>query len=380
MSQAGGPNSAGSVNIDFTGNVAPLEQAAKKAEVAVQQSAEKMKAATVEAAQAATAAAGSAGGVGPSSGFGVFGGSSFGGASGAASSGGRFSGLINGAKSAMVPLNGLFAILGRVNAVIALVSAGGYGLYRAFTASARAAAESKKELEGLSKSLDGLYSQFKVNLDKSPAQIEAESLVEIEAARTKADSEAFARYKDGILKAKDLAKFREQNDAAAERSISNVRKNFDLARNKEATDSQIAYDKKRQKNAYDLAKIMAENETGALGATLEAVAEEQNARATLQDEELANRLLAIDLALQRRLTAIRAEEDEQAKAIEDRVKKEQEAAQRVRDIWTGVWRDIAQEQVGAFGIGGMALDPRVGDALELRARQNYTPPRVIGGI
>ena len=257
MSQAGGPNSAGSVNIDFTGNVAPLEQAAKKAEVAVQQSAEKMKAATVEAAQAATAAVGSAGGVGPSSGFGVFGGSSFGGASGAASSGGRFSGLINGAKSAMAPLNGLLAIMGRINVVIGLVSAAGYGLYRAFTASARAAAESKKELEGLSKSLDGLYSQFKVNLDKSPAQIEAEGLVKVEEERAKADAEAYRSYKDGKLQLKDLVAFRIQNEEAAEKAAANVRRNFQLAKNKEESDSLIAANKMAEQAAEERAKTVA---------------------------------------------------------------------------------------------------------------------------
>lgn len=58
MSQAGGPNSAGSVNIDFTGNVAPLEQAAKKAEAVVQQSAAKMEQVVNQAVPGATAGTG----------------------------------------------------------------------------------------------------------------------------------------------------------------------------------------------------------------------------------------------------------------------------------------------------------------------------------
>jgi len=294
MSQAGGPNSAGSVNIDFTGNVAPLEQAAKKAEQTVQQAATTMKAATVEAAQAATAAAGAAGGVGPSAGFGVFGGSAAGGSAASASSGGRFSGLINGAKSAMVPLNGLFAILGRVNAVIALVSAGGYGLYRAFTASARAAAESKKELEGLSKSLDGLYSQFKVNLDKSPAQIEAEGLVKVEEERAKADAEAYRSYKDGKLQLKDLVAFRIQNEEAAEKAAANVRRNFQLAKNKEETDSLIATGKASEQAARAREDLQAKMAGGYAEVYLNAENEIRRAGETLSGESLDVRIANIE--------------------------------------------------------------------------------------
>jgi len=337
MSQAGGPNSAGSVNIDFTGNVAPLEQAAKKAEQTVQQAATNMKAATVEAAQAASVASG----VSPSAGFGVFGAAATGGASGAAASGGRFSGLINGAKSAMVPLNGLFAILGRVNAVVALVTAGGYGLYRAFTASARAAAESKKELEGLSKSLDGLYSQFKVNLDKSPAQIEAEGLAKVEEERAKADAEAFKSFKDGKLQAKDLVAFRVQNEEMAEKAAANVRRNFQLTKDGEDAKSIIAQQNRDEKAAKDREDLQAKMAGGYAEVYMNAENEIRRAGETLTGDSLQVRIEAIEFE---RDEKVRIMAEAEKKITDDAIEQAKRLDKERRRLMEDFYRDARAAQ------------------------------------
>jgi hypothetical protein len=384
MSQAGGPNSAGSVNIDFTGNVAPLEQAAKKAEQTVQQSAEKMQQSVNQAAAGGAAGGGGAAPYMPGENFGPQYTAQFEQVTqatnkAAAASTAWHTGVVAGARSILGPIRQAIGVFVSLGSIFGLVAGAGYAVYQMFTAQSRAAAASKKEVEGLRKELEGLFTSKPQTGIPAEVQERAEIFAAIEKQR-KFDSESFAKYREGSITRGQLLASEADSKKLLEGEIANIQARYLAEKTEAEKNSIIAYTNMRQKAEYDLARTIAANESGALGATLEAVAEEQNARATLKDQELSNRLLAIDLELQRKLAAIKAEEDEQGRAIKERVNKEADAAQRVRDIWTGVWRDVAREQVGAFGIGGMALDPRVGDALELRARQNYTPPRVIGGI
>ncbi len=330
MSQAGGPNSAGSVNIDFTGNVAPLEQAAKKAEQVVEAASAKMEQATTQATTAA-ASTGAAGGSAP-----FMPGENFGPQyvaqfeqvtqatnKAAAASTAWHTGVVAGARSIIGPIRQAIGVFVSLGSIFGLVAGAGYAVYQMFTSQSRAAAASKKEVEGLRKELEGLFT----TKPQTGIPLEIQERQELFAAvqrQRQFDSDNFARYRAGIITRGQLDQLDAESKIKLAEEVANVQEKFRIEKNNAEGRSMIEYAAKRTKLEYDIAKTIAANESGALGATLDAVAEEQNARATLKDDELAARLMAIDLELQRKLTAIKQEEDEE-KAKDKRV-----AAEKVR--------------------------------------------------
>jgi hypothetical protein len=329
MSQAGGPNSAGSVNIDFTGNVAPLEQAAKKAEQVVEAASAKMEQAATQATT--TAASGAASGATP-----FMPGENFGPQyvaqfeqvteatnKAAAASSAWHTGVVAGARSILGPIRQAIGVFVSLGSIFGLVAGAGYAVYQMFTAQSRAAAASKKEIEGLRKELEGLFT----SKPQTGIPLDIQQREEVFAAVQKQrqfDSDNFAKYREGIITRVQLNELEASSKIELAKEVANIEEKYRIEKNNAEGRSMIEYAAKRTKLEYDIAKTVAANESGALGATLDALAEEQNARATLKDDELAARLMAIDLELQRRLAAIKTEEDEE-KAKDKRV-----AAEKVR--------------------------------------------------
>jgi len=252
MSQGGG-NEVARLHTTITGDVAPLVAATKQAEQNVKQTADKIEAITTATTQSVQ----QMGQGGPSAGFGIFGSNTFSPNSVATSSGGIINRITQGAKNAMTPVNALFSVLSRLGFVFSIVSAAAGGFYAALTAGERETKRSADALAELKKNLDGVYSSFKVNLEKSPSQVEAEALDEIEKKRAEQDAAAFARYKSGEMKVKDLAAFRVENEKQAEQAIANVRKNFDLAKANDEKNAQIAFNKSQEEAARTRAQTVA---------------------------------------------------------------------------------------------------------------------------
>ena len=178
-------------------------------------------------------------------------------------------------------------------------------------------------MEGLRKELEGLFT----TKPQTGIPLEIQERQELFAAvqrQRQFDSDNFARYRAGIITRGQLDQLDAESKIKLAEEVANVQEKFRIEKNNAEGRSMIEYAAKRTKLEYDIAKTIAANESGALGATLDAVAEEQNARATLKDDELNARLMAIDLELQRKLTAIKQEEDEE-KAKDKRV-----AAEKVR--------------------------------------------------
>jgi hypothetical protein len=388
MSQAGGPNSVGGVNIDFTGNVAPLEQAAKQAEQVVTQAASKMQSAA----------------------------SGVGGAGGPAQADTReyFERIRREAKmageSVETNLNRPIYRLGETisqkvePAWDKLFSKFKGTLSRAFIPLAiigifeRLGATIARVTESSGSRLDKFYATLnptnQVDWIKG-LQSELDAINGKIAQLGDEQNNPFTKYAGAavhfIREGETMNSLLEQQAALYEKIA--------VALQAQNSQTQKEAGKKKQderKKEYDAEKAIVEQI-----AEIQQQADRDNASAFGQAfDEREDRLKAIkkiagdsedqevknaaQIATEAVMNAYRyrlkliADEDE--KARQEREQKEKESANRIRDIWTGVWRDIAQEQVGAFGVGGMALDPRVGDALELRARQNYAPPRVIGGI
>ena len=320
MSQ-GGNNEVARLNVAITGDVTQLAAAAKQGEQVVQQSAAKIE----QIAAATTASVQQMGGTGPNvaSGFGIFGGNTFSPAGGGGATGGG--GILNrigqGAKNAMQPVNMLLGVLSRLSFVFGLLAAAGGGFYAALTAGERETRRSAEALADLKKNLDGVYASFKLNLEKSPAQVEAEALDEVERKRAEQDAAAFARFKSGEMKAKDLAKFREDNEKQADKARDNVRRNRELADNDAAAKSQQAQQARDEQAARDREDLQAKMAGGYAEVYMNAEAEIRRAGEKLSGDSLDAKVATIEF-----------ERNERIRAMSDAAKKiaDEEIAQNKR--------------------------------------------------
>jgi len=357
MSQAGGPNSAGSVNIDFTGNVAPLEQAAKKAEAVVEQSAAKMKATVDATAKQAympgenygpmyNAAAGAAG------------------VAGSSSSRGGFSGLAQGAKAAMAPLNALLSVFTRLVGVFGLASAAGYAIYQMFTFQSRAAAASKKEVEGLRKELESLFTsraQTGIPLD---VQEREEAFAAVQKLR-QFDSDNFAKYRAGMIDRQQLNRLEADGRLALADELANIEAKYRAEKNAAEAKSMMDFAKSQREAADERAKYVAETLGGEAEEYIKAQIEIRKAQeivdADLRDAKIAN---------------IERERDEKIKVMADAAKKiaddEIEQARRVdrerRRLMADFYRDLRAQQTQGTEVSGFAAG-NLSQSLDLLNRQ-----------
>jgi len=151
MSQAGGPNSAGSVNIDFTGTTTGVEQAAKKAEATVQQAAQNMKAQVASVASAAGSSGAAAGiGAGPSA--------SIGGVTTQSAVG--FSRIGSAAKDALRPIMSLVQAFSQLTLVAGIFVGVGVGIYNWLTSGAREAKAMAEHLKEVGENAEKAFSKF----------------------------------------------------------------------------------------------------------------------------------------------------------------------------------------------------------------------------
>ncbi len=323
MSQAGGPNSAGSVNIDFTGTTTGVEQAAKKAEATVQQAAQNMKAQVASVASAAGGPAAAASGgrpYMPGENFGPMASVQFEAeATKVTRSNDSIVQSLHRKSQAIGRVIGLYT---RFVGVIGLVVGAGAGIIALLDRMGRKGYDTAAAIKETNKSIEGMFAQFQKGEGSSPEILRENEFADLEVAKQDAI--------DKISSLRNEARYSEAFEAETKMNEQIAKSTQAIEQRYRLRTSQLVekIDKdradKKAKLEYDIAKTVAENESGALQATLDAVAEEQNARATLKDDELAARLMAIDLELQRKLTAIKQEEDEE-KAKDKRV-----AAEKVR--------------------------------------------------
>jgi len=320
MSQAGGPNSAGSVNIDFTGNVAPLEQAAKKAEQVVAQSAQKIQATANAAAGGPAAAASGSRPYMPGENFGLMASVQF--EAEAAKVTRSNDSIVQSLHRKSQAIGRVIGLYTRFVGVIGLVVGAGAGIIALLDRMGRKGYDTAAAIKETNKSIEGMFAHLQKGEGSSPEILRENEYKDLEVAKQDAI--------DKISSLRNEARYSEAFEAEKKMNEQIVNSKQSIEQRYRLRTSQLIekIDKdradKKAKLEYDIAKTVAENESGALGATLEAVAEEQHARATLKNEELNARLMAIDLELQRKLAAIKQEEDEE-KAKDKRV-----AAEKVR--------------------------------------------------
>lgn len=308
MSQAGGPNSAGSVNIDFTGNVAPVEQAAKKAEAVVSQSAANMQATMSSVTWTMNNMGQSYGG--GISGAGIGGGS---GSSPAAASKSTASGLLGigtAAKDALRPVMSLIQAFSQFTLVTGLAVGAAVGVYQWFTANARAAKELAKEVDSVGDSVEKALSKF----DYVGTSLEARYKKEMD--------DALAIYMEGYKKVDELRANRKGPLGSTE-DIESIKLRFKKAKEledrlgKELAEAQNQIKLKYQDIEYD-----------------EWVKNEEKKREVLERE------------------------------LKARLEKEREYAKRVRDLW----QDVRNQQVSGTEVQGFAAG-NFSQSLDLLNRQ-----------
>jgi len=327
MSQAGGPNSAGSVNIDFTGNVAPLEQAAKKAEQVVEAASAKMEQAATQATTAA--ASGSAGGAAP-----YMPGENFGPQyvaqfeqvtqatnKAAAASTAWHTGVVAGARSILGPIRQAIGVFVSLGSIFGLVAGAGYAVYQMFTAQSRAAAASKKEVEGLRKELESLFTtkpQTGVPLD---IQEREEVFAAIQKQR-QYDSDSFAKYRAGIISRNQLNKLEADSKIALEEEIANIQGKYIAEKNEAEKNSLLKFTASQKEAADDRAKYVANLLGGEAEEYIKAQIEIRKAQETVDADLLDARIALIEQERDKRIQAmadaakkIADDEIEQAKRV-----------------------------------------------------------------
>ena len=170
--------------------------------------------------------------------------------------------------------------------------------------------------------------------------------------------------------------------AAANEGLERAERNIELqfARDKKEDEAKslVAETRARIKGEYDVSKARVANLDGYTGAYYSSLIEEQHAYETLQGTELDAALEVISIQLNSKLQSLDAEAAA-AKKYNEEIHRQKmlqiDAEKRAR---LDAFREIAEQQ--STNLSGITFDPRVGDALELRARQADKTLRIIGGV
>lgn len=320
MSQ-GGNNEVARLNVAITGDVTPLAAAAKQAEQVVQQSAAKIEAVAAATSQSVRGMGSGVGAGLAGSGIGGIGMPSGGGSAGSAGPSGFF-GLVRGAKESIAPLNMAISLVTRLLGVFGLVAGAGYAITQMLTSQSRAAAASKKEVEELRNSLDGLFTTKPQT--GVPAEIrEREELFAAVEKQRRFDSDSFARYRAGVISRGQLNSLEAQSKKKLEEELANIRAKFTAEKNKSESDSLLKFTNS-QKDAADerakyVAKILGGEAEEYINAQIEIRKAQEVVDADLRDAKIANIELERDRRIQEMADAAKKIADaeiEQAKRVD----------------------------------------------------------------
>ena len=353
MSQAGGPNSAGSVNIDFTGNVAPLEQAAKKAEAVVEQSAAKMKAAA---------------GASPTASPSYMPGENFGPMYSATASVVETStkAKARSFQNLIKPMNEVLNAYSRLIGIGSLIAGMAGTVVWAFNYKAQAAKKLKEDIDSLRESTKASFDQFTETdaptsaLDKYEKKLKAIDDLEkekIKQAKALRDGTGEgARLASAGITAAENAAFEARGEAERQ---------FTKDKNEEEKKRLQANKAMNEKAAQEQASLDARVAGGYAEIYMNAEAQMQQAGETASGE-----------LLQVRLDAIAFERDEKIKAMDEANKKIADSAieqeRRVdrerRRLMENFYRDLRAQQTQGTEVSGFAAG-NLSQSLDLLNRQ-----------
>lgn len=200
------------------------------------------------------------------------------------------------------------------------------------------------------------------------------------------DRKAQETFKDN---AKGLSDYRAALSQVENDRIKTIEQNAAKLKEEELAKSAKKEYEKRAQIQHDLDISRSQSVDSGLREILQAAAEEDLARSKYSGDELKARLEIIQNELEGKIAAINSASEMQEEADRKVDAKKEEARQEAhrreldridkeRRARLDAFREIAEQQ--STNLSGITFDPRVGDALELRARQADKTLRIIGGV